>query len=109
MLTSSTSNNVQQSSQSAEKLGDKIPEETKKSSEQDARMEFVTSSMRQRGNWNKALLLKERREWFKQRRTNAFKICDMVNSKEVANEWVQERSKVMVVIVSKHDKAGVCR
>ena len=54
--------------------------------------------MRQRGNRNKATLIRERREWLKQKRTNAFKRCDRVNSREVSKEWVQDRSSVMVII-----------
>ena len=51
-------------------------------------MEFVTTSVRQRGNRNRSLLLREKREWLKQRRVNGFKRCDRVNSKEVGNKWV---------------------
>ena len=64
------------------------------------RIEFVTTSKRQRGNRNKSLLLKEKREWLKQKRTNAFKRCDRVNSKEVDQKWIQDRTKKMVIIGS---------
>ena len=46
------------------------------------------------------MLIKERREWFVQKRKNAYKRCYMVNSKEVSKEWVQDRSQTMVIIGS---------
>ena len=63
-----------------------------------ASVEYVTSSIRRRGNRNKALLIREQRERLKQRRTNAYKRCDKVNSKNVPKEWVQDRSRTMVII-----------
>ena len=44
------------------------------------------------------MLLKERRERLKEKRTNGFKRCDKVSSKQVGQEWVQDRSRPMVVI-----------
>ena len=46
------------------------------------------------------MLLKERRERLKENRMNGFKKCDKVSSKQVGQEWVQDRSRVMVVIGS---------
>ena len=48
-----------------------------------ADLEFITSSIRRRGNRNKAMLIREQRERLKQKRTNAFRRCDRVNSSEV--------------------------
>jgi hypothetical protein len=61
-------------------------------------VEFITTSMLRRGNRNKAMLIREKREKLKQRRTNAYKRCDRVSSDEVPSEWVQDRSKNMVII-----------
>ena len=47
-----------------------------------------------------SLLLKEKREKLKQKRTNAFNRCDRVCSKDVDQEWVQDMSRPMVVIGS---------
>ena len=63
-----------------------------------ANVEYVTSSVRRRGNRNKALLIREQRERLKQRRTNAYKRCDKVNSRDVPKEWIQDRSRTMVII-----------
>jgi hypothetical protein len=60
----------------------------------------VSTSVGQRGNRNKALLLRERREALKERRTHGFRRCNKVNSKEVSNKWVQYRNSKMVVIGS---------
>ena len=69
--------------------------------------------MRRRGNRNKALLIREKREQLKQKRTNAYKRCDKVNSKDVPKEWVQDRGRTMVVIgtdaVSLYFKSGEAR
>ena len=46
------------------------------------------------------MLLKERRERLKDKRTNRFRRCDKVSSKQVGQEWVQDRSRPMVVIGS---------
>ena len=64
----------------------------------EAEVEFITTSMLRRGNRNKAMLIREKREKLKQKRTNAYKRCDRVSSEEVPKEWVQDRSKVMVII-----------
>ena len=63
-----------------------------------AGVEYVTSSVRRRGNRNIALLIREQREKLKQRRTNAYKRCDRVNSRDVPKEWIQDRSRTMVII-----------
>ena len=47
-----------------------------------AGVEYVTSSVKRRGNRNKATILREQREKLKQKRTNAFKRCDRVSSRE---------------------------
>ena len=65
-----------------------------------SKLQFVSSSVGQRGNRNKALLLRERREALKERRTHGFRRCNKVNSKEVSNKWVQDRNPKMVVIGS---------
>ena len=62
--------------------------------------EYIFSSMRKRGNRNKALLLKERREQLKERRSSGYRRCGMVNSKQVAQEWIQDRGQAMVIIGS---------
>ena len=46
----------------------------------------VSTSVGQRGNRSKALLLRERREALKERRTHVFRRCNKVNSKEVSNK-----------------------
>ena len=53
-----------------------------------------------RGNRNSSLLLKEKREQLKQSRQGRFKKCDRVSSKDVGQEWVQDRSKPMVIVGS---------
>ena len=53
-----------------------------------------------KGKRNLSLLLREKREQLRQKRTNKFKRCDRVSSKDVSQEWVQDKSKVMVVIGS---------
>ena len=63
-------------------------------------IEYIFSSMKRRGNRNKALLLRERREELKEKRRNGYKRCGRVNSKQVSQEYIQDRSKVMVVIGS---------
>ena len=63
-------------------------------------LEYIFSSMKRRGNRNKALLLRERREELKDRRMNGFNRCGRVSSKQVSQECVQDRSQVMVVIGS---------
>jgi hypothetical protein len=52
------------------------------------------------GNRNRAMLLNERREMLKDRRTNGYKRCDRVSSKAVAKEWVQDMSRVMIMLRS---------
>ena len=61
-------------------------------------VEYITSSVQRRGNRNKAMLIREKRELLKQRRTNAYKRCNKVSSKDVPKEYIQDRSRVMVVI-----------
>ena len=63
-------------------------------------MEFTSSSIRHRGNRNKAILMRERREQLKQKRTAGYRRCGRVSSKEVGQEWVQDKSNVMVIIGS---------
>ena len=63
-------------------------------------VEYIFSSMRRRGNRNKALLLRERRDQLRERRSNGYKRCGRVSSKQVAQEWVQDKSRAMVVIGS---------
>ena len=63
-------------------------------------VQYVSTSVAQRGNRNKALLLKERRELQKEKRTNGYKRCDKVNSKDVDKKWVQDRNQKMVIIGS---------
>jgi hypothetical protein len=46
------------------------------------------------------MLLREKREQLKQIRLGNFKKCDMVNSKDVNQMWIQDRSKPMVIIGS---------
>ena len=46
-------------------------------------MEFTSSSIRHRGNRNKAILMRERREQLKQKRTAGYRRCGRVSSKEV--------------------------
>ena len=70
------------------------------SSEGGGNIEYIFSSMKRRGNRNKALLLRERREELKDKRRNAFKRCGRVSSKQVSQEYIQDRSQVMVVIGS---------
>ena len=53
-----------------------------------------------KGKRNLSLLLREKREQLRQMRTNKFRRCDRVSSKDVSQEWVQDKSKVMVVIGS---------
>ena len=53
-----------------------------------------------RGNRNISLLLKEKREQLKQSRQGRFKKCERVSSKDVGQEWVQDRSKPMVIVGS---------
>ena len=45
-----------------------------------SKLQFVSSSVGQRGNRNKALLLRERREALKERRTHELRRCNKVNS-----------------------------
>ena len=63
-------------------------------------LEYIFSSMKRRGNKNKALLLRDRREELKDRRINAFKRSGRVSSKQVSQEYIQDRSQVMVLIGS---------
>ena len=63
-------------------------------------LQFVTDSVRQRGNRNKARLIREKREAMKEKRTNKFKRCDRVKSTEIDNQWVQDRGQRMVIIGS---------
>ena len=65
-----------------------------------SQVQYVTTSVAQRGNRNKALLLKERRALLKERRTKGYARCKKVNSKEVNNKWVQDRTTKMVIIGS---------
>ena len=65
-----------------------------------SQVQYVTTSVTQRGNRNKALLLRERRELLKERRTRGYARCNKVNSREVDNKWVQDRTKRMVIIGS---------
>ena len=51
-----------------------------------AEVKFITTSMFRRGNRNKAMLMREKRERLKQKRTNAYKRCDRVSSEEVPRE-----------------------
>ena len=44
--------------------------------------------------------MRERREQFKLKRTAGYKRCGRVSSNYVSQEWVQDRSKVMVIIGS---------
>ena len=44
--------------------------------------------------------MRERREQFKLKRTAGYKRCGRVSSKNVSQEWVQDRSKVMVILGS---------
>jgi hypothetical protein len=62
--------------------------------------EYITNSVSRRGNRNRSLLLRERREQLRQKRTNRFKQCDRVSSKNVSQKWIQDRSKAMVIIGS---------
>ena len=72
--TGSESNNVTQSSQDEGCL---------ESNKEEDKLEFVTSSVRQRGNRNRSLLLREKREWMRQRRVNGYKRCDRVIADDV--------------------------
>ena len=63
-----------------------------------AGVEYVVSSMRRRGNRNKAMLIREKREQLKQKRTNGYKRCNKVNSREVPKEWIQDRSRALFII-----------
>ena len=56
--------------------------------------------VKQRGNRNKAVLMRERREQLKLRRQAGYKRCGRVSSNSVGQDWVQEKSEVMVVIGS---------
>ena len=56
--------------------------------------------MMKRDNRNKSQLIREMREQPRQRRINGHKRCDRVSSKDVDPDWVQDRSKAMVVIGS---------
>ena len=56
--------------------------------------------VKQRGNRNKAVLMRERREQLKLRRTAGYMRCGRVSSKDVSQERVQDRSRVMVIIGS---------
>ena len=78
------------------------PQSSCQSVEKPARdgIEYIFSSMRRRGNRNKAMLLREKREQLRDRRINGYKRCDRVNSKQVSQEWIQDKSKTMVVIGS---------
>ena len=44
--------------------------------------------------------MRERREQLKQKRTAGYKRCGRVSSKNVSQEWVQDKSRVMVIIGS---------
>ena len=44
------------------------------------------------------MLIREKREQLKQMRLGKFKKCDTVNSKDVSQMWIQDRSKPMVII-----------
>ena len=66
--------------------------------EQTEGVEYTYLSVTGRENRNKAMLLKERRERLKEKRMNGFIRCDKVSSKQVGQEWVQDRSRPMVVI-----------
>ena len=70
-------------------MGENSPEGTNQEREQ------VQGARKRR-----ALLLRERRECLKQKRTKGFKRCDRVNSKEVDQKWIQDRTKKMVIIGS---------
>ena len=63
-------------------------------------VEYIFSSVRRRGNRNKALLLRERREILKEKRSTGYKRCGRVSSKQVAGEWIQDKSRKMVIIGS---------
>ena len=63
-------------------------------------VEYIFSSVRGRGNRNKALLLKERRDQLKENRSTRYKRCGMVSSKQVSKEWIQDKSRTMVIIGS---------
>ena len=63
-------------------------------------VEYIFSSMRRRGNRNKALLLREKREKLKEKRSTGYKRCGMVSSKQVPEELVQDKSRTIVVIGS---------
>ena len=67
---------------------------------QQQQVEYIFSSMKRRGNRNKAMLLKEKREQLKEKRTNGYKRCGRVSSNQVPKELIQDRSKAMVVIGS---------
>ena len=63
--------------------------------------EYITTSVNRRGDRNRlSLLLREKREQLRQKRTNRFRQCDRVSSKSVSQEWIQDRSKTMVIIGS---------
>ena len=61
-------------------------------------LEYIFSSIKRRGNRNKAMLLREKREQLKDKRTGGYKRCDRVGSNQVPREMVQDRSKAMVII-----------
>jgi hypothetical protein len=60
---------------------EQIQSQNESNDQEDTGLEFVATSIRQRGNRSKALLIRERREWLKQKRTNAFRRCDKVSSR----------------------------
>ena len=57
-----------------------------------SQVQYVTTSVAQRGNRNHALLLRDRRAALKERRTSGYARCKKVNSKEVSNNLVQDRT-----------------
>ena len=59
-----------------------------------------TTSVRQRGKKSSAAKLREKREMLKEKRTNSYKRCRKVNSREVDNKLIQDRSQKMVIIGS---------
>ena len=65
-----------------------------------SQVQYVTTSVAQRGNRNRALLLRDRRAALKERRTTGYARCNKVNSKEVSNNLVQDRTRKMVIIGS---------
>ena len=56
--------------------------------------------MRQRGKRSSTTLHREKRERLKEKRTNRYKRCNRVNSREIDRKWVQDRNQKMVIIGS---------